>query len=195
MRFSTLDQLDARGKRVLLRADLNVPVKDGLITDRTRLERLCPTIRELSEKGARVIICSHFGRPKGKQVPSMSLRPVANALGEVLGRPVHFAESCVGSAALKAVESLTDGDVVVLENTRFDPREEKNDPVMAKQLAALADAYVNDAFSAAHRAHASTEAVARLLPAGPPGTSADGSHRRSQGVHQARPARQSDRAG
>ncbi len=165
MRFSTLDQLDAQGKRVLLRADLNVPVKDGLITDRMRLERLCPTIRELSGKGARVIICSHFGRPKGKQVPAMSLRPVARALGDVLGHPVHFAESCVGSAAVKAVESLTDGDVLVLENTRFDPREEKNDPAMAKQLAALADAYVNDAFSAAHRAHASTEAVAKLLPA------------------------------
>jgi phosphoglycerate kinase len=165
MRFSTLDQLDPRGKRVLLRADLNLPIKDGLITDRMRLERLRPTIRELSGKGARVIICSHFGRPKGRQVPEMSLRPVASALEEVLGHPVRFAASCVGSAAVKAVESLADGDVLVLENTRFDPREEKNDPDMAKQLAELADAYVNDAFSAAHRAHASTEAVARLLPA------------------------------
>ncbi len=165
MQFRTLDQLEARGKRVLLRADLNVPVKDGLVTDRTRLERLCPTIRELSGKGARVVICSHFGRPKGKQVPEMSLRPVARALEDVLGRPVHFVGSCVGPAAEQAVNSLADGDVLVLENTRFDPREEKNDPAMAKQLAALADVYVNDAFSAAHRAHASTEAVAKLLPA------------------------------
>jgi phosphoglycerate kinase len=165
MRFRTLDQLDARGKRVLLRADLNVPIKAGLVTDRMRLERLCPTIRELSGKGARVVICSHFGRPKGKPVPEMSLRPVARALEEVLGRPVRFVGSCVGSATEQAVCSLADGDALVLENTRFDPREEKNDPAMAKELAALADAYVNDAFSAAHRAHASTEAVARLLPA------------------------------
>ena len=165
MRFRTLDQLETRGKRVLLRADLNVPVKDGQVTDRTRLERLCPTIRELSGKGARVIICSHFGRPKGKPVPEMSLRPVTRALEDVLGRPVYFAGSCVGPDAEQAVNSLADGDVLVLENTRFDPREEKNDPAMAKQLAALADVYVNDAFSAAHRAHASTEAVARLLPA------------------------------
>ena len=165
MRFRTLDELDARGKRVLLRADLNVPVKDGLVTDRMRLQRLCPTIRELSGKRARVIICSHFGRPKGKPVPEMSLRPIARALEEVLGRPVRFIGSCAGPTAEQAVASLSDGDVLVLENTRFDPREEKNDPVMARQLAAFADAYVNDAFSAAHRAHASTEAVARLLPA------------------------------
>lgn len=165
MRFRTLDQLDARGKRVLLRADLNVPTKAGLITDRMRLERLCPTIRELSGKGARVVICSHFGRPKGKPVPEMSLRPVAEALEGALGRPVRFVGSCVGPAAEQAVDSLADGDVLVLENTRFDPREEKNDPAMAEQLAGLADAYVDDAFSAAHRAHASTEAVARRLPA------------------------------
>ena len=165
MQFRTLDQLEARGKRVLLRADLNVPIKDGLVTDRTRLERLCPTIRELSGKGARVVICSHFGRPKGKQVPEMSLRPVAKALEDGLGRTVRFVGSCVGPVAERAVSSLADGDLLVLENTRFDPREEKNDPAMAKELAALADVYVNDAFSAAHRAHASTEAVARLLPA------------------------------
>ncbi len=165
MQFRTLDQLEARSKQVLLRADLNGPVKDGLVTDQTRLERLCPTIRQLSGKGARVVICSHFGRPKGKYVPDMSLRPVARALEGVRGRPVHFAGSCVGPAAEQAVNSLADGDVLVLENTRFDPREEKNDPAMAKQLAALADIYVNDAFSAAHRAHASTEAVAKLLPA------------------------------
>jgi phosphoglycerate kinase len=165
MRFRKLDLLDARSKRILLRADLNVPVKDGLVIDSTRLERLCPTIRELSSKGARVIICSHFGRPKGKQVPEMSLRPVARALEDMLGRSVHFVRSCVGPAAEQAVDSLADAGVLVLENTRFDPREEKNDPAMAKQLAALADVYVNDAFSAAHRAHASTEAVAKLLPA------------------------------
>jgi len=165
MRFRTLDQPDARGKRVLLRADLNVPVTDGEVTDRTRLERLCPTIRELCDKGARVVVCSHFGRPNGKPVPDMSLLPVARALEKVLGRDVRFLDSCTGPAAEQAVNSLADGDVLVLENTRFDPREEKNDPAMAKELAALADVYVNDAFSAAHRAHASTEGVARLLPA------------------------------
>jgi phosphoglycerate kinase len=165
MPFRTLDQFVARGKRVLVRADLNVPVKDGQITDLTRLQRLCPTIRELSGKGARVVICSHFGRPKGKRVPEMSLRPVASALEGVLGLKVRFVETCVGPMAEQAVKALTDGEVLVLENTRFDPREEKNDPAMAKQLALLADVYVNDAFSAAHRAHASTEGVARLLPA------------------------------
>ena len=164
MPFRTLDQLVARGKRVLLRADLNVPVKDGRITDLTRLQRLCPTIRELCDKGARVVICSHFGRPKGKRVPEMSLRPVASALEGVLGLKVRFAETCVGPVAEQAVKALTNGEVLVLENTRFDTREEKNDPAMAKELAVLADVYVNDAFSAAHRAHASTEGVARLLP-------------------------------
>jgi phosphoglycerate kinase len=165
MPIRTLDQLVARGKRVLLRADLNVPVKDGRITDLTRLQRLCPTIRELSGKGARVVICSHFGRPNGKRVPEMSLRPVASALEVVLGLKVQFSEACVGPVAEQAVKSLADGEILVLENTRFDPREEKNDPEMAKELAALADVYVNDAFSAAHRAHASTEGVATLLPA------------------------------
>ena len=165
MPFHTLDDFEPRGKRVLLRADLNVPVKDGQITDHTRLERLCPTIRELSNKGARVIICSHFGRPKGHPVPDMSLRPIASALAWTLGRKVRFVEACVGPAAEQAVVDLGDGDILVLENTRFDPREEKNDPAMAKALARLADVYVNDAFSAAHRAHASTEGVARLLPA------------------------------
>jgi phosphoglycerate kinase len=164
--FRTLDELrDARGKRVLLRADLNVPVKDGRVSDRTRLERLCPTIRELCDRGARVAICSHFGRPKGRRVPEMSLRPVASALESVLGRKVHFVEACVGPTVEQAVKALADGGVLVLENTRFDPREEKNDPAMAKELARVADAYVDDAFSAAHRAHASTEGVARLLPA------------------------------
>jgi phosphoglycerate kinase len=164
VRFHTLDELDARGKRVLLRADLNVPVKDGRITDPTRLERLCPTIRELSGKGGRIIICSHFGRPKGKRVPEMSLRPVVTALERLLGRKVEFIEACGGPEAERAAKALRNGEVLALENLRFDPQEEKNDPAMAKELAALADIYVNDAFSTAHRAHASTEAVARLLP-------------------------------
>jgi phosphoglycerate kinase len=164
MTFRTLDALDAAGKRVLLRADLNVPVKDGRITDRTRIERLSPTIRELAEKGARVIVCSHFDRPKGKRVPEMSLRPMADALAEALGRPVGFADDCIGPAAEAAAAALKDGEVLLLENTRFHPGEEKNDPALAAGLAKLADAYVNDAFSAAHRAHASTEGVARLLP-------------------------------
>ncbi len=165
MHFHTLDQLEARGKRVLLRADLNVPLKDGQVTDPTRLERLCPTIRELVNKGARTIICSHLGRPKGKRVPEMSLRPVVTALEQLLGRKVRFVEACVGPEAEHAAKALADGEVLALENLRFDPREEKNDPAMAKELATLADVYVDDAFSAAHRAHASIEAVARLLPA------------------------------
>lgn len=165
MTFRTLDSLDPAGKRVLMRADLNVPVRDGKITDLTRIERLSPTIRELSGKGAKVIVCSHFDRPKGKPVPSMSLRPMADALSHVLGRPVAFADDCVGEAARTAVERMADGDVLVLENTRFHPGEEKNDPAFSADLAALADVFVNDAFSAAHRAHASTEGVAHLLPA------------------------------
>ncbi|HYZ61673.1 MAG TPA: phosphoglycerate kinase [Acetobacteraceae bacterium] len=165
MPVRTLDGLDVKGRRVLLRADLNVPVHDGRITDLTRIERLSPTVRELADKGARVIVCSHFERPKGKRVPEMSLRPMAAALGQVLGRPVAFADDCVGPDAAAAVARLSDGDVLVLENTRFHPGEEKNDPDFAKQLASLADIYVNDAFSAAHRAHASTEGVAHLLPA------------------------------
>jgi phosphoglycerate kinase len=165
MPFRTLDNADVAGKRVLLRADLNVPVRDGQITDLTRIERLSPTIRELSEKGARVIVCSHFDRPKGKRVPAMSLAPMAAALGEVLGRRVRFVEDCIGTAAEQAVELLSRGDVLVLENTRFHAGEEKNDPALAAALARLADIFVNDAFSAAHRAHASTEGVAHLLPA------------------------------
>jgi phosphoglycerate kinase len=165
MPFRTLDNLDVARKRVLLRADLNVPVRDGKITDLTRIERLSPTIRELSEKGAKVIVCSHFDRPKGKRVPEMSLAPMAAALGEVLGRKVRFVEDCTGAAAEQAAELLSPGDVLVLENTRFHAGEEKNDPVFAAALAKLADIFVNDAFSAAHRAHASTEGVAHILPA------------------------------
>ena len=164
MAFRTLDGVDVAGKRVLVRADLNVPVRDGKITDLTRIDRLCPTIRELSEKGARVIVCSHFDRPKGKRVPEMSLAPMAAALGKVLGRKVRFAEDCVGVPAEQAIDALGDGDIAVLENTRFHAGEEANDPAFAKALAALADIFVNDAFSAAHRAHASTEGVAHVLP-------------------------------
>ena len=164
MAVRLLDGVDVRGKRVLLRADLNVPVRDGRITDFTRIERLSPTIRELSEGGARVIVCSHFDRPKGKRVPEMSLRPMAEALGKVLGRPVGFAEDCTGEVAEAAVGLLTDGDVLVLENTRFHAGEEANDPAFSAALAANADMFVNDAFSAAHRAHASTEGVAQHLP-------------------------------
>jgi phosphoglycerate kinase len=164
MPFRTLDSLDAKDKRVLLRADLNVPVRDGKITDMTRIERLSPTIRELSDKGAKVIVCSHFDRPKGKRVPEMSLAPMATALGQVLGRRVRFVEDCIGVPAESAVVLLKPGDVLVLENTRFHAGEEKNDSAFAAALAKLADVFVNDAFSAAHRAHASTEGVAHLLP-------------------------------
>ena len=164
MAAKTLDDFAPAGKRVLLRADLNVPVQNGKISDLTRLERLSPTIRELSEKGARVIVCSHFDRPKGKRVPEMSLRPIAEALAQVLGRPVAFADDCAGEPAAAAIAAMANGDVLVLENTRYHAGEETNDPMLAKELAALADVYVNDAFSAAHRAHASTEAVAHLLP-------------------------------
>lgn len=162
--FRTLDQADVSGKRVLLRADLNVPVKDGKIGDLTRIERLSPTIRELAEKGARVIVVSHFDRPKGKRVPEMSLRPISAALRDVLARDVFFADDCVGAVAAEAVAKLEPGQVLVLENTRFHKGEEENDPEMARALASLADIYVNDAFSAAHRAHASTAGVARYLP-------------------------------
>jgi phosphoglycerate kinase len=164
MKVRTLDTADVAGKRVLLRADLNVPVRDGRITDLTRLERLTPTIRELAEKGARVIVVSHFDRPKGQRVPEMSLRPISAALRDVLARDVFFADDCLGPVAEDAVGRLEPGQVLVLENTRFHIGEEKNDPAMARALAGLADVYVNDAFSAAHRAHASTEGVARHLP-------------------------------
>ena len=164
MALRTLDGLAVRGKRVLLRADLNVPVRDGVITDLTRIERLLPTIRELRAAGARVAVCSHFDRPKGKPVPSMSIRPMAVALSEALGHPVAFAEDCVGGYAKQAIGHLRDGDVCVLENTRFHPGEEANDPDFASALAEFCDVYVNDAFSAAHRAHASTEGVAHILP-------------------------------
>ncbi|MGA7675080.1 MAG: phosphoglycerate kinase [Rhizomicrobium sp.] len=162
--FRTLDDLDVKSKRVLVRADLNVPMKDGIVTDTSRIDRQAPTITQLAERGARVIVCSHFDRPKGKVVPSMSLAPVAAPLAKAVGRPVAFASDCVGPVAEAAVAKLKDGDVLLLENTRFHAEEEKNDPDFAKALAKLADIYVNDAFSSAHRAHASTEGVAHLLP-------------------------------
>ena len=162
--WRSLDGAAVAGRRVLVRADLNVPVRDGRISDTTRIARLCPTIRELSAAGARVIVCSHFDRPKGVVVPAMSLAPMATALGAALGHPVAFATDCVGPAAAEAVAALPDGGVLVLENTRFHPGEETNDPEFVAGLAALADLYVNDAFSAAHRAHASTEGIAHRLP-------------------------------
>jgi phosphoglycerate kinase len=163
--FRTLDDIAVKGRRVLVRADLNVPMKDGAITDALRIERQAPTIKELAEKGARVIVLSHFDRPKGKVVPSMSLAPIAPALSKAIGRPVAFAADSAGPLAEAAVANLKDGDVLLLENTRFHAGEEKNDMAFAKSVAALGDIFVNDAFSAAHRAHATTEALARLLPA------------------------------
>jgi phosphoglycerate kinase len=162
---NNLDHADVAGKRVLLRADLNVPMQGGAVSDTTRLERLVPTIKELSDKGAKVIVLSHFDRPKGKVVDAMSLRPIATALGEVLGRHVAFAADCIGPVAEAAVAKLHNGDVLVLENTRFHAGEETNDAGFSKELAKLGDIYVNDAFSAAHRAHASTEGVAKHMPA------------------------------
>ena len=163
-RFRTLDEAEVKGRRVLLRADLNVPLRDGVVTDLTRIERLSPTIRELADKGAKVIVISHFERPKGRRVPAMSLRPAADALARVLGRPVTFAEDCVGAEAERLVAAMHEGDVLVLENTRYYAGEEANDAEFAAALARHGDIYVSDAFSAAHRAHASTEGIARLLP-------------------------------
>lgn len=166
MTFKTLDDLtDIAGKRVLVRVDLNVPVKDGSVTDATRIERVAPTIRELSEKGAKVILLAHFGRPKGEAVADMSLALIAPAVEDILDQRVHFAADCIGDKAASAVAELKNGDVLLLENTRFHKGEEKNDADFAAALAANGDIYVNDAFSAAHRAHASTEGLARHLPA------------------------------
>ncbi len=164
-KLKTTSGLDVRGKRILLRADLNVPVKDGKVSDATRLERLVPGLQDLAKRGARIIVVSHFGRPKGGPDPQFSLRPVAGKLGELIGRPVAFGEDCVGEPAERTVAALAPGDIAVLENLRFHKGEEKNDPAFARRLAALGDLFVNDAFSAAHRAHASTESVAKLLPA------------------------------
>lgn len=164
MQFKTLDDLEVSGKRVLVRVDFNVPMRDGKITDATRIERAMTTLNELASKGAKVVVLSHFGRPKGQVVPDMSLRPVAGALADLASVPVSFADDCVGEAASEAINAAEAGSIIVLENVRFYPGEEKNDPAFAAELAANGDAYVNDAFSAAHRAHASTEGIARLLP-------------------------------
>jgi phosphoglycerate kinase len=163
--FRTLDDAAVAGKRVLLRVDLNVPMEHGKVTDATRIDRVLHTIREIAGKGGRVILLAHFGRPKGGPDAANSLRPVAAALAERLNKPVAFAADCVGPVATAAVAALKDGDVLLLENTRFHKGEEKNDPEFVEALAALGDLYVDDAFSAAHRAHASTEGVAHKLPA------------------------------
>jgi phosphoglycerate kinase len=164
LRSRTLDQADLKGKRVLVRVDLNVPMENGRVSDATRIERAAPTIIEIADKGGKVILLSHFGRPKGRD-PKQSLRPIAAAVAEVIGRPVAFAEDCIGDPATAAIAKLRPGDVLLLENTRFHAGEEKNDPAFARELAALGDIYVNDGFSAAHRAHASTEGIAHELPA------------------------------
>jgi phosphoglycerate kinase len=164
-RLRTLDDLEVAGRTVLVRLDLNVPMQDGKVTDATRIERSVPTVKELLDKGAKVAILSHFGRPKGKREPSMSLAPLCEPLAAVLGRQVAFAEDCIGAPARRAVDALRPGDAVLLENLRFHPGEEKNDPAFADQLAALGDAYVDDAFAAAHRAHASITGLAERLPA------------------------------
>lgn len=163
--FRTLDDVDVAGKRVLVRADLNVPMEDERITDATRIGRVLANIREISEKKGKVIILSHLGRPKNGPDPENSLKPVAVELERQLGRYIAFASDCVGDVAKSAVNSMRDGDILLLENTRFHAAETKNDPAFVDALAELGDIYVNDAFSAAHRAHASTEGVAHKLPA------------------------------
>ena len=163
--FKTIDSERVQGKRVLVRVDLNVPMKNGKVTDATRLSRAAPTLKELADKGAKVVVLSHFGRPDGKRVPEMSLKPLVEPLSKALGKPVAFADDCVGPEAEAAVKALKAGDVLLLENLRFHKEEEKNDKGFIEKLAALGDIYVNDAFSAAHRAHASTEGVAHRLPA------------------------------
>lgn len=162
--FRTLDDVDVRSKRVLLRVDLNVPMDNGKVSDATRLERIAPTIIELSDNGGKVVLLAHFGRPDGRD-DKESLKPVAAALAEVIRRPVGFADDCVGAAATKAVRAMKDGDILCLENTRFHHEEESNDPAFVAELAKLGDIWVNDAFSAAHRAHASTEGLGHQLPA------------------------------
>jgi len=170
MSFKTLDHLAATGKRVLVRVDLNVPMENGHVSDGTRLDRILPTLRDITGKGGKVILLAHFGRPKGETFeeranPAESLKPVADELARRLGQPIAFAANCIGEAAEKAVEAMQNGDVLCLENTRFHKAEEKNGADFVAALARLGDAYVNDAFSASHRAHASTEGLARVLPA------------------------------
>ena len=164
MSFRTLDGVPLQGRRALVRVDFNTPMADGQVTDDTRLRAALPTLARLRDGGAKAILLAHFGRPKGKRVPELSLRPVVEPLAKLLGAPVAFADDCIGEPAAAAVARLGDGGVVLLENLRFHPGEEANDPVFARALAANGDLYVNDAFSAAHRAHASTEGIAHLLP-------------------------------
>ena len=164
--FKTLDTIgDVKGRRVLVRVDLNVPVADGKVTDATRIERVAPTILELADKGAKVVLLAHFGRPKDGPTAEFSLEPIARATSDVIGRPVGFVPECVGEIARGAIFGMSPGDIVLLENTRFHKGEEKNDPEFTEKLAANGDIFVNDAFSAAHRAHASTEGLAHHLPA------------------------------
>ncbi len=163
--FKTIDDLDLAGKRVLVRADLNVPMSDGRVTDTTRIDRTVPTLTELSNKGAKVIVISHFGRPKGRPVPELSLAPVAKKLSEACGLPVGFATDTVGESARMHIREMDDGDIVMLENLRFNRGEEENDRAFTVELSKLGDVYVSDAFSCSHRAHASTEGLAHLLPA------------------------------
>ena len=165
MKFRTLDEADAAGKRVLVRVDFNVPMENGRVSDDMRLKAALPTIQDLRRKNARVILLTHFDRPKGKRTPSMSLKPIVAPLSKLLGVPVAFADDCIGPVAEEAVSKLGAGDVLLLENLRFHPGEEKNDPAFARELAGLGDLYVDDSFSTAHRAHASTEGIAHLLPA------------------------------
>ena len=165
MAFKTLDDADLSGKRALVRVDFNVPMADGKVTDDTRLRAALPTIEKLRSGGAKVILLAHFDRPKGKRVPEMSLKPVVAPLADLLGVPVAFADDCIGAEAKTAVDALQPGDVLLLENVRYHAGEEKNDAEFARQLADNGDLYVNDAFSAAHRAHGSTEGIARILPA------------------------------
>ena len=162
--FRSLDDADVKGKRVLLRVDLNVPMQDGQVADASRIERNTATITEIADRGGKVILLSHYGRPKGRD-PNESLAPVAAAVGRILNRPIAFADDCVGDVAEKAVAALKPGEILCLENTRFHKGETKNDPEFAAQLARLGDIYVDDGFSVAHRAHASVEAIAHLLPA------------------------------
>ena len=165
MPWKTLDDLDLAGKTALVRVDINVPMEAGRVTDMTRIDKIKPTVEAIIAKGGKVILLAHFDRPKGKVVPEMSLSHVVDALAASLGRKVVFGADCVGDVAAAAIAGAGAGEVVLLENTRFHPGEEKNDPALAAQMAKLGDVYVNDAFSAAHRAHASTEGLARLLPA------------------------------
>jgi phosphoglycerate kinase len=162
--FKTIDQLNVTSQRILVRVDFNVPINAGVIGDTTRIAKTVPTLTELAGRGARVIVLSHLGRPNGQRSDDLSLQPIAKALSDILGKPVPFATDCVGAEAEQIIGAMQDGDIVVMENLRFHPGEEKNDAAFARQLSSLADVYVGDAFSCAHRAHASTEAIAHLMP-------------------------------